>query len=136
MNEILTHPVTVVFILAAITAICTGLGALPFAFLKTISDGMVFHDFQPAHHGIVVDSEGHLWVRRPVPGRLAVSLGSFQARDEPASWDVFEPEGVWVGTVQTPAGLRIFEIGKGYLLGLRLDALDVEHVQLYGLHRE
>ena len=32
------NPVLWVFILAGITALCTGLGAIPFAFLKEISD--------------------------------------------------------------------------------------------------
>ena len=32
-------------------------------------------------------------------------------------WTVFDPEGQVLGFVETPAGLRIYEIGEDYILG-------------------
>ncbi|WP_428276903.1 6-bladed beta-propeller [Candidatus Palauibacter sp.] len=74
----------------------------------------------PAFEEVLSDRAGYLWVR------------AYEA----AVWTVFDAEGRVQGLVETPAGLRIFEIGEDYLLGWVSDELGVEYVQLWSLSRE
>ena len=50
-----------------------------------------------------------------------------------SSWQVFDREGVWLGRVDGPAGLRVTAFGSDYLLGLWQDEFEVVHVLLYRL---
>ena len=54
---------------------------------------------------------------------------------EPNAWDVFSADGAWLGRVHTPGRFRVLEIGSDYMLGVRKDDLDVEHVQVLALTR-
>lgn len=73
---------------------------------------------------IQVDTEQCLWVReflRPGDPRVA--------------WSVFSEDGVFLGMVETPSGLKLLDIGSDYILGLRLDEDDVEYLEIYDLVR-
>jgi len=76
-------------------------------------------DSYPAFSGVLADRAGYLWVR------------AYQG----AAWTVFDAEGRIQGLVETPPGLRTFEIGEDYLLGWRYDELGVEYVQRWTLDR-
>jgi hypothetical protein len=76
----------------------------------------------PVYSDVVADAESNLWVRRYEP-----------APDGPAEWWVFTPEGRLLGSVETPAGLRVREIGPDYVLGIWLDDLRVQYVRRYAL---
>ena len=78
----------------------------------------------PAFMGIMSDLAGHLWVRE--------YLGSAEGG---LVWTVFDPEGRVQGLMETPPGLRVFEIGADYILGIVYDDLGVEYVQLWPLSR-
>lgn len=81
-----------------------------------------FPEALPAFMDLVVDKESNLWVERSrLPG------------DEQPRWDVFDPGGQWLGTVETPPDFRIAEIGADYVLGIFQDEFDVEHVRMYRL---
>jgi len=85
-------------------------------------DNLPYPETMPAYGTIEVDAEGNIWVadyRRP--------------GDQTPQWTVFNPEHRMLGTVQTPPGFRIHQIGSSFILGRWRDALDVEHVQLYEL---
>ncbi|HEX8696856.1 MAG TPA: hypothetical protein VF746_30840 [Longimicrobium sp.] len=78
----------------------------------------------PALNDMHVDADGNLWVERyRVPG------------SGPGTWDVLDPDGRWLGAVRTPAGFRITEIRRDYLLGVAAEESDGEQVQLYRLLR-
>ncbi len=78
----------------------------------------------PAFRALRADALGYLWVERfRRPG------------ESQPEWLVFEPEGRWLRTVETPLGLRVTEIGAEYVLGIDRDELDVERVLLYELAR-
>lgn len=89
----------------------------------------------PAHHMIVADAVGNLWVEEL--DEVGIDQGSFS---------VFGPDGVWLGGVDLPPGLPLFrsrpnlasqmEIGPDYLLGVWVDDLGVEQVRLYGIEKE
>lgn len=71
---------------------------------------------------IHLDPDLNLWVREYTrPG------------DPQMVWSVFTEAGVLLGTVDTPTGLKILDIGDNYILGLRRDEYEVEFVQLYEL---
>lgn len=80
----------------------------------------------PAFRRVLADEVDHLWIQEyTLPG---------EAGPNPV-WTVFDPEGHVLGFMDTPAGLRIFEIGEDYLLGYATDELGVEYVQLWSLNR-
>ncbi|MYH53382.1 MAG: hypothetical protein F4139_10585 [Gemmatimonadetes bacterium] len=80
----------------------------------------------PVFSSFMADAADHLWVREyDFPG---------EARPAPL-WTVFDPEGRVLGYVETPPGLRIFEIGADYILGRARDELGVESVLVWPLER-
>lgn len=73
--------------------------------------------------GVRLDAEGNAWVQRhPAPGA-------------DAPWDVFDPEGRLLGTVTTPPGLRVTQIGTDFIVGVWTDELDVPHVRVHRIHK-
>ena len=77
--------------------------------------------FAPDIH---VDTELCLWVRE-----------FFRPGDSRVVWSVFSEDGVLLGMVETPSGLKLLDIGSDYILGLRLDEDDVEYLEMYDLAR-
>ena len=104
--------------------------------LKGIADEMVFSDDHPAHHGILVDLTGHLWVLRTDPQRGRYFRNPPPIFDKPGEWDVFDPRGVWLGGVTTPPRFRVYEFGTDYVAGVFSDDVEVEYVRVYDLSRE
>ena len=85
--------------------------AMP-AFGRSDSSERTFH----------VDALGNVWVMEyNRPG------------DDSKRWTVFDTAGILLGTLRVPDDLVISNIGPDYVLGVRLDDLDVEHVMMYGL---
>jgi hypothetical protein len=77
----------------------------------------------PAHGPLRLDLDGNLWVQDyPVPGS-----------EVPHRWSVFDPEGYWLGLVETPKHLTIREIGGDYMLGTTRDEPDVVYVVVHKL---
>lgn len=73
---------------------------------------------------VEVDALGYVWVPRyHFPGEIA------------EEWEVFDSAGVWQGTVQTPKGLDVQQIGVDRVLGVVTDDLDVPYVQIHDLDR-
>lgn len=83
-----------------------------------------FPDSFPAYSDLLVDSEGHLWVARYL-----------RPDEEAPRWDVFDPDGAWLGTINLPPRFEILQVGSDFVLGRWLDEWDVEHVRIYGLSR-
>lgn len=83
-------------------------------------------EYFPAFSSVLSDRLGHLWVEEfVVPGD----------GEDGRLWAVFDPEGHVLGLVETPRGLRIYEIGEDYLLGSVEDELGVDYIQLWALKR-
>ena len=87
----------------------------------------------PVLRSIRLDAVGNLWVE-PFFG-AGIEVGPFE---------VFAPDGTWLGSVSVPAGLERgfipdrapgLEIGDDYVLGVWRDAQDIEHVRLYSLDK-
>jgi hypothetical protein len=76
----------------------------------------------PAFSAVRTDTEGNLWAKEY--GRPT---------DEQPRWSVFDREGRWLGTVETPAGFTVHQVGPDWILGIEKDELEVEHVRMYPL---
>lgn len=84
---------------------------------------LTFPPTLPAHgNALRVDSEDNLWL-----------LEYRWDETEPNRWSVFDPDGTWLGVVESPAGFAVNDIGPDYVLGIRRDALDVQYVEMYPL---
>ena len=79
--------------------------------------------YHPPIKGLLVDTEGYLWVS----DRANLKGGG--------DWSVFSADGHWLGTVQLPVGM-IRWIGKDIVIGGRLDFdLGVETIEGYRFSR-
>ncbi|MEX2281393.1 MAG: hypothetical protein WEE89_02770 [Gemmatimonadota bacterium] len=72
-----------------------------------------------------IDRDGNIWAREPeLPGMTTVK------------WYVFDADGRWVTTVNTPRRFQVYEIGRDYMLGSIEDELGVEYVVLFKLDKK
>ncbi len=84
----------------------------------------------PVLRSLHLDAEGNLWVER-----------YFGPGVEPSPFDVYAPDGTWLGSVAMPAGLDCgwgappLDIGDDYVLGVWCDNQGVEYVRLYRLEK-
>ncbi|HEX2166402.1 MAG TPA: 6-bladed beta-propeller [Longimicrobiales bacterium] len=79
----------------------------------------------PAYEDIEAESDGHVWIR------------DYVWPDEGAAqeWQVFDPEGRWLGAVTMPPGFTPLVIEADEILGIFRDDMDVEHLHGYRLSR-
>jgi hypothetical protein len=89
---------------------------------RSLYSQMTLPETKPAYGRLLVDSEGNLWV-----------ADYSRERDDEGTWSVFDSEGRLLGSVETPTGGRVLQIGSDFVLGIWRDELDVEYVRLYGL---
>ena len=81
-----------------------------------------YPDSLPAYQRFLMSLAGELWVQDyQSPG------------DSVQWWTVFAGDGRALRRVELPPGFYAFEIGGDYVAGRWRDALDVEHVRVYGL---
>lgn len=83
-------------------------------------------DSFPVYGSMEVDALGCLWVEdyaRP------------QDRS-PRRWLLFDRAGHVVATAETPWGLDVLDISMGAVLGVRLDSLQTQHVELHRMTKE
>ena len=91
----------------------------------------------PAIEGIIVDTEGYLWVREWSESESGI----------PDQWSVFDPKGVWLGVLPVPPNPQpmdfflctLFDpcwVGKDFVLMIRRDELAVERVEGYRIRRD
>jgi hypothetical protein len=77
----------------------------------------------PAFVGIVVDAGGNVWAEE------------YRATPGPSIYEVFDPEGGWLGRVTAPDNVRILQVGSDFVLAQRTDENYVDEVLLYRLLR-
>ncbi|HEX9639970.1 MAG TPA: hypothetical protein VGB13_01505 [Candidatus Krumholzibacteria bacterium] len=76
---------------------------------------------------LLVDADGYVW--------LAAYASQRTHADDPVRWHIFHPDGAWQGDLVTPARFTVFEIGADYILGVRRDEYDVQHIETLSLAR-
>jgi len=52
----------------------------------------------------------------------------------PATWDVFNELGEWLGKVKTPPGFSVLNVNGDRIVGVWRNELGVEHVRVYQFH--
>ena len=92
--------------------------------LEAMQQEMPWPDWLPAYSRFIVDADQNLWVEH-----FSTPM------DTASEWSVFDPDGILLGTVETPSGVRIFQIGSDFILGVGRDEMDVEQVRMYGLNK-
>lgn len=98
-------------------------------------EGMIqFAEVWPALAALLAGPDGTLWVQRVDPDR-PLDAGSFS---DPQSlqigspgWDVFDPEGRYLGVVETPENLTPRRVVGSRLYGVLIDDLGVQRVARY-----
>jgi len=83
--------------------------------------------------GLRFDPQESLWVRRHTFRSLLRADSRERPIREAESWWVFNAEGRWLGTVDTPSNFLIRFIGDSVLVGISRDEFDVESVVAYRL---
>jgi hypothetical protein len=102
-----------------------GVNALDEASLNRRLEATPFPPTIPAHgNRMYADPVGNLWLQEYV---LDQSAGQ--------RWMVFDPDGRWLGSVETPADFALNEVGSDYVLGVWSDSLDVQHIRMYRIEK-
>ena len=91
----------------------------------------------PFFSEILVDGAEHLWVREYRKHEDGIDRSIPQPREggQPQRFNIFDPDGHWLGSVEAPNQLQITDIGADYIAGIWRDADLVESVRVYGLTR-
>jgi len=82
-------------------------------------DAAQIPEVTPALSSMLEDGFGSIW------------LGEFRLDDEPQVWRVVSPTGQVIATVETPAGVRLVEVGPNHMLGVKTDTDDLQTVLVY-----
>ena len=100
--------------------------------LRKLFETVVMDSVMPAIAYIRPDRVGNIWVgevHEVVPTRELFTSTS------PKIASVFDSAGVYLGSVVTPRGLMIYEIGDDYVLGIWRDENDVDYVRMHALRK-
>ena len=85
---------------------------------------VVFNETLPVFDALLVDDLGYLWVRDFAP-----------PWEPPPPWAVYDTTGIWLGTVQTPQGVNVWQVGSDFVIGTKRDESNVESVGVWQLER-
>lgn len=85
-------------------------------------------DAVPALGRIHAGRDGSIWVERPDLVEDPVTLEWSRGAPQPTYWDVFDGDGRFIGTVELPAGFRVYDVTANAVVGVVRDEPDVEHV--------
>lgn len=110
-------------------------------------NGPPIPDHKPAITGVTMGMDGRLWVRRPAPGEPIPDEELDEPRTnpngiimppqrfrEPAVFDVFEPDGRFLGQVRAPAGFQTYPrlVARGDLVwAVVRDGLGINRIQRF-----
>jgi hypothetical protein len=95
-------------------------------FIRAAVESMPEPTTRPAYSALLVDADGDVW---------APEHHGYSEAGRPTACVVFGPDGAWLGSVMVPARFTPLEIGRDYVLGVRRDDVDAEHVQVLKLNR-
>lgn len=89
---------------------------------RSMVNDMTVPALRPAFGDLLLAPNGRVWAAHYQSPRTE--------NDDPTEWSVFDGSGSVVAPVTTPPRFTVFEVGEGYLLGVRRDDFDVEHVEV------
>lgn len=102
---------------------------------QRVADAQIHPEHHPAFERLVLARGGHIWTERTDPDNLKAPAGWHTLRDTPTTWDVFDPAGVWLGSVELPPRFLAYDVGTDYVAGIWKDGVDVEFVRVYDLDK-
>ena len=103
-------------------------GAPPAAIEPALQQ-MEFAETAPLLVQLVLESDGHLWVQRTTSISEAAEQLDFDFQDLGSPrWDVFDPEGTYLGQVELPDRFQPLRLIDGVFWGFALDEFDVQSV--------
>ncbi len=79
---------------------------------------------RPAYDHLIVSANGDIWLQHYEPRHDA---------DRARTWDVLSEDGIWLGTINTPVGLRVMAVSATAIAGVARDDLDMELVRVHDL---
>ncbi|MGQ0642905.1 MAG: hypothetical protein ACT4P6_19335 [Gemmatimonadaceae bacterium] len=88
----------------------------------------------PAFSQLLLAPSGELWVQAYVT-EDGFPAGRWRKSVVPSDWSVFDRSGRWIADCRLPPGFVPVEVGADYVLGVGVDADDVERVTLWTLRR-
>lgn len=93
--------------------------------------------YKPAYFDLLVDDEGNLWAQE-YPERLGGYLtnDAIEFGDPPDVWHIYDPEGRLLGLIEMPAHFELHAVRGGFMIGVAVDELDVERVELYPIRKD
>jgi hypothetical protein len=103
---------------------------MPPAQVDQLAQGIEFADHYPAFASLLGGPHGSIWVQHVRSAQqVAASGGEFSAMDVGASdWDVFDPDGRFLGMLSLPDRFQPMRVVEDRLYGVWRDDLDVQHV--------
>jgi hypothetical protein len=81
----------------------------------------------PAFSRLLMDDEGTVWARSSTPP---------MSPDLAQNWQVFAPDGRWLGAISTPESLRVHDLRSDRLIGIVRDSLGVETAWVYRIEKQ
>lgn len=82
-------------------------------------------DRVPAYQDLLLDPGGHMWVERYGQGTSTAGPG----------WDVYDPEGRYLGAVPNLPNLKVHQVDEEVVTGVWTDEFDVPHVRVHRILR-
>jgi hypothetical protein len=102
----------------------TGLQRLRGGLIRENREDVVFNETLPVFRTLLVDDLGYLWAQGYAPPW------------EPAPpWAVYDSTGVWLGTVQMPEDVTVWQVGPDFIVGTEWDESNVPSVGVWRLER-
>ena len=91
---------------------------------QSLEEGEFYPRLPATSDDVKIDGLGNVW------------LGHYHQPGYPTEqWEVFDVAGVWLGTVETPSGFEVHEIGADRVIGVAKDKYDVPYIQVHRLDR-
>ena len=94
--------------------------------LRSLIREMPVPEVMPPYQGLLVDTQGALWVEVYSPPGDGTEGGL---------WTVFDAQGHLQSRVRTPPRTRLLEVGPDYILATTRDEFDVESLTMWSLDR-
>jgi len=92
-----------------------------------LRDVVPFAETVPEFGSLRASPEGLVWVGQYVDPEYAMLEEPWPAQE----WVVVDVAAETAGTIKTPAGLRVLQVGRDFVAGVHTGALGVETVRLH-----
>lgn len=88
-------------------------------------DALPYPETMPRYDRVMRTEDDRIWARH-----------FFAEGDEAPVWDLFTMSGEFLGTLTTPEGLEVYQVGSDWILGVHFDELDLPIVRMHRIRTE